>query len=749
MSISRPDEVYHFPNNLPIELSYKNTQTYSKCSSYDPKAFAQGFVWHQIIVQHHGKICGRDGVQEILDAIFAVVEGEEFFPIAYRRGSKEDRFLVRQCKAAINKLFEQNLLIQLADASFVQLQMQFNVGEFKFGQISPHTKLTEALNRLYTCMERINGVEGILNLCRFNSNPEFVDLVVNMGNRGVFDTICNLIYRNDEKFRLVNGLILSDNCITTLAPLTVFAGVEFAFLDLRRNKLVSSSRLCRDLSNVKADEILLAGNPVTTASNYPDCLRPILKNFKQIDGIPAENLSKDYTPLDYEDDGNCEGFRVDITNKETMHKFQNSSDWHSIMIPDPEHEFSKDEIFDYFFITVSATLSDIYPCYYKFAGGEHQFLLRQCFDQLKFLVDVCKMEMKVPRLSTHFDNHSALSEIQIDKTLRYYLVMNIRPFKHGQLEPIDCIDKALTRRFNGINRQLNLDKFQNIEGLENIVINLSSPKILSRVLMQASRKFLTSCVELRLAHNKITNANMSKVLSLMSNLKAIDLGNNWILDLEDIKDLSLLGLKTLRLDGNPLCSKYTFAGEYIKAVRRHFPELTKLDNIEIKNKGSLNYQKNFLCDVRGYEFVDEFVPHYFKVFDSQERQSLKELYHPNAIFTTSFNYRIAQMTTQNFKRISKYCENSRNILKISDLSRAHTSVHLGTNQIMQVLFELPSMLHDTLTFNTDTTIYNENMIMITVSGVFYDLAPSMMDNDILMGFTRTFVIIPVEKRMSC
>lgn len=51
------------------------------------------------------------------------------------------------------------------------------------------------------------------------------------------------------------------------------------------------------------------------------------------------------------------------------------------------------------------------------------------------------------------------------------------------------------------------------------------------------------------------------------------------------------------------------------------------DNIEIKNKGSLNYQKNFLCDVRGYEFVDEFVPHYFKVFDSQERQSLKGKLH--------------------------------------------------------------------------------------------------------------------------
>lgn len=86
-------------------------------------------------------------------------------------------------------------------------------------------------------MERINGVDGVLNLCRFNTQAEFFDLVVNLGNRAVFEVICNLIYRNDEKFRLVNGLILSDNGITTVAPLTVFAGVEFGVLDLSKNKV--------------------------------------------------------------------------------------------------------------------------------------------------------------------------------------------------------------------------------------------------------------------------------------------------------------------------------------------------------------------------------------------------------------------------------------------------------------------------------------------------------------------------------
>ncbi|XP_017463702.1 PREDICTED: nuclear RNA export factor 2-like isoform X1 [Rhagoletis zephyria] len=175
------------------------------------------------------------------------------------------------------------------------------------------------------------------------------------------------------------------------------------------------------------------------------------------------------------------------------------------------------------------------------------------------------------------------------------------------------------------------------------------------------------------------------------------------------------------------------------------PHFVLQDNTDLKKEGSLTSQKNFLCDVRGYDFVDEFVPLYFKAFDSNERQSLKELYQRNAMLTVSFNYHIAQMTSQNFRRISKYRENSRNILKMSDLSRAHTTIHLGSDQIMQTFLQLPSIRHDLLTFSTDTTIYNDKIIVITISGVFYDQAPSMMDNDILMAFTRSFVLTPVEK----
>jgi len=49
-------------------------------------------------------------------------------------------------------------------------------------------------------------------------------------------------------------------------------------------------------------------------------------------------------------------------------------------------------------------------------------------------------------------------------------------------------------------------------------------------------------------------------------------------------------------------------------------------------------------------------------------------------------------------------------------------------------------------FTTDTSVYNENMIVITVTGVFKDIsANGALEPDILMGFSRTFVLCPISK----
>lgn len=69
---------------MSIEISYTNAVSYYKCKTYDAKLMSQGFVWHQIVVQHSGRSYGVEGKNDIIKAIYEIAEGEEFYPVAYR-----------------------------------------------------------------------------------------------------------------------------------------------------------------------------------------------------------------------------------------------------------------------------------------------------------------------------------------------------------------------------------------------------------------------------------------------------------------------------------------------------------------------------------------------------------------------------------------------------------------------------------------------------------------------------------------
>lgn len=69
---------------MSIEISYANALSYSKCKSYDAKLMSQGFVWHQIVVQHNSRSLSMEDKNELLKALYEAVEGEEFYPVVYR-----------------------------------------------------------------------------------------------------------------------------------------------------------------------------------------------------------------------------------------------------------------------------------------------------------------------------------------------------------------------------------------------------------------------------------------------------------------------------------------------------------------------------------------------------------------------------------------------------------------------------------------------------------------------------------------
>ncbi|XP_060654298.1 nuclear RNA export factor 2 [Drosophila nasuta] len=714
----------------PIVVDYRNSRKYFKTKHYEG---TPGLNWIEFNVHHEGALnFSTDPKQLILDALFKAIEGNGLFPVNYQCGQNVDTFLARTCKPALDKLFQRGLSIQTVSGIELQLSVCLNAAAYNRSQISPAVIISQVISRLMDNLETVEGVPGVLNLCNFKANESFKHVVVRLSNLATLQLVCSTIYNNDDNRRALKGFSFACNQISDLGPLKLFGDVDYDLLDLTYNRLSSAVRLCSDLQRVRAKHLKLLENPIAKKKQYPNCLEPLKTNFQIIDGVPFDKLYKMYTPLNYEIDVECDGTRIDWSNKSKLNEFKHSSDWHSFLIPDAQCEITKELLFDYISISLHPQLGEFYPCYYKFDGGEHRFLVRDCFDQIEHLVQTLNLELKIPELVNTLDD---VQELNYERSIAYYLRMNVSSFKQGHVDPKQCIEQAVQKRFNAINRTLNLTQFQQTEGLEHVIVLLSSPKILGSILRMASRKFMGNCVDLRLGNNKIVSANNLRSLSLLSSLQALDLSQNWINDLSEISCLGDVPLKSLRLHGNPVCRKYSLPSEYIAAVTQIFSTLLKLDDVELSSKPGLTTQKDFLCNLSAYELTNEFLTTYLREFEQlDQRINMIKYYTENSIFTMTCSFdinRCARPSSELFKRINKYNYHSRNLIKNS-LDTCRLSV--GTNDIMAVLMQLPVVRHDYVSLQTDVMHYDANMIVINVIGLLRD------EPDLLLAFSRQIVL---------
>lgn len=148
-----------------------------------------------------------------------------------------DYFLIRQCRAAIEKLFQANLRLNF-DTKNIFLTIKFQVAQFKLGQIYPSKKYGKACSDRFEQLISCDGVSKILNLDNFSIIPELEKIVVNLANKQslqlLFTTLKNM---NADRgiFKQINGLRLSNNRIRTLDPIATLASLSIQQIDLRNN----------------------------------------------------------------------------------------------------------------------------------------------------------------------------------------------------------------------------------------------------------------------------------------------------------------------------------------------------------------------------------------------------------------------------------------------------------------------------------------------------------------------------------
>jgi UDP-2,3-diacylglucosamine pyrophosphatase LpxH len=130
-----------------------------------------------------------------------------------------------------------------------------------------------------------------------------------------------------------------------------------------------------------------------------------------------------------------------------------------------------------------------------------------------------------------------------------------------------------------------------------------------------------------------------------------------------------------------------------------------------------------LATISAKPFLDQFLVHYFSIFDSSRRDLLAGMYHSKAMLSMSASFLDEQRTSEDawsvFKQLKKQCTNliffysltfymgqNRNIKKISDLSKVNQHLHQGSREIMEFFAQFPQTKHKPKSFCIDITQYN-------------------------------------------
>lgn len=152
---------------------------------------------------------------------------------------KEDYFLLRLCRAAIEKLFQKNLTL-IINSVTIPITVKFQVAQFKLGQIYPMKKYTKALNERTTQLITCENVPNVLNLDRFSELSEFDQIYVNLANKMslqlLFTTLDNL-NTSSKIFEKIKGLRMTNNNIKTLDPVAKLPQLQMDVVDLRYNNV--------------------------------------------------------------------------------------------------------------------------------------------------------------------------------------------------------------------------------------------------------------------------------------------------------------------------------------------------------------------------------------------------------------------------------------------------------------------------------------------------------------------------------
>jgi len=312
-------------------------------------------------------------------------------------------------------------------------------------------------------------------------------------------------------------------------------------------------------------------------------------------------------------------------------------------------------------------------------------------------------------------------------------------------ELVDKVKQVMSSRYTVGTQALNLKSFHMDEAFagESFYAPLWRSNVMNKVLTVIT-DHIPEIKAIDLSCNKLTTGSMeffSGFKSKLSNLTLLYLCDNKITTADPLQRLKGLPLEELKLTGNPIIQN--LGSSYTEVIRKIFPKLKILDGKELaaiisfdddEDKSSTDlpqsiskYVKN--ADAEG--IVLTFLQEYFKVYDSDKRQSLLDAYHENAMFSMS--------AFGKHELLSSYIPESRNLLRVDYEKKRHDLLKKGKLSVVAFLDKLPKTEHDLNTFTLDVPFNSDTMMIFTITGCFKERGSSQNN---IRHFNRCFIVVP-------
>lgn len=129
------------------------------------------------------------------------------------------------------------------------------------------------------------------------------------------------------------------------------------------------------------------------------------------------------------------------------------------------------------------------------------------------------------------------------------------------------------------------------------------------------------------------------------------------------------------------------------------------------------------------------------MYDQEDRSIMNGVYDKNALYFMTLGAGINYM----HKQVAKSFVTNRNLLKLVDYAKCHEFLLRGPDKIISILKRQPLTSHDLRTFNIDLLYDNDNILAISIQGLFiYKEIPILP-----MIFNRTFIIVGKEDNEYC